>query len=129
MRPSAVALTLLSGCHLAADPPAATCDPGSHLSDGACSPDAPTGPLVTIEPATDTGPCAISPESITVPSTGQFSFRNLDTVEHAVRGADGAVWVSVKPRLDSSFVGITRAGTWGYAVSGCPKGGAVVVVP
>lgn len=118
----------LASCHLADDPDPPTCAPGSHATNGYCTADPLTGPVISIAPAAaGAASCTVSPDSITVETNGAFSFDNHDTVEHVVTGADGQTWVVAKAGQPSSFVGISRPGTWPYTVSGCSSGGTVVV--
>jgi len=124
MRPFVVLVAAcLAACHLAEDIDPPACQPGAHRSAGACVADPVLGPVVTIGAA----PCAVSPDSITVAPNAQFSFENKDAVDHTISGADGKEWVIAKAQQPSPFLGITKAGTWPYTVSGCAKGGVVVV--
>lgn len=118
----------LAACHLAEDPDPPTCAPGSHATGSYCTADALSGPVVTIAPAAaGAASCTLSPGSITVDTNGAFRFENQDNVEHVVTGADGQTWVIAKAGQPSSFVGISRPGSWPYTVSGCAGGGTVVV--
>lgn len=114
-------LMSLAGCHLAetVDPP--TCPPKSHLQSGQCVADPVDGPLVTI------ASCVVTPDPITVAINGEFRFQNDDDVERTVSGDDGTVWAIVKARQPSSILGITKAGSWRYRLSGCAQVGTVVV--
>jgi plastocyanin len=95
---------------------------------GYCVADPVSGPVITIAAAgASGGSCSVSPASITVAPDAVFSFDNDDSVEHVITGADGQTWTTVKPAQPSAYVGITRAGTWSYVVSGCASGGTVVV--
>jgi plastocyanin len=124
-----IALAVCStACHLAEDAPARECAAGSHAESGFCVADAFGGPVITIA-AADAGSegCTVSPETITVTPGGEFTFENDDAVEHVVTGADGQIWATTKVGELPSRVGITRVGRWPYVVSGCARGGTVVV--
>jgi len=134
------AVVVLAGCHLA-DDPEVRCPVGSHADTGRCVPDVADGPTITIAGAEGGTSCAgtgpnggasarpptVDPVTIHITTTGSFRFRNADTVEHEVRGADGQVWAKAGPGATSDFVGLTRVGLWRYAISGCPDVGTVVV--
>lgn len=134
MRWSAVASTLswlalvaLTACHLAEDPDAPACGPGTHPNNGHCEEDLVQGPVITITSAGGSSSCAPSPASITVAPNASFQFKNEDSVEHAIVGADGKTWVSVSAGMVSPPVGITKAGSWKFTISGCATPGVVVV--
>jgi hypothetical protein len=116
----------LVSCHLASQPDPPSCARGSHPENNHCVADPIEGPVITIAVVTG-APCTVSPESITVLQAGEFSFKNEDSVDHVVTGADGKEWVKAPARQPSPFVAITKAGSWAYTVSGCAKGGTVVV--
>ena len=127
----------LASCHLAETIDPKKCDPGFHNNNGHCDADPADGPSITIAAATGGTSCAgdpaaqrppvVSPDSITVTPNGSFRFTNDDTVDHTITGDDGQTWVSAKAGESSSFMGITKAGSWNYHVSGCAKGGVIVV--
>jgi len=117
----------LPGCHLADSPDPVACDPGTHPSDGRCVLDVGNALTVTISPGAGGASCTVSPESIKVAPNAKFEFKNDDSVEHVIAGVDGQTWTSVKPAQLSPLVGITKAGSWAYTVSGCARGGTVVV--
>jgi hypothetical protein len=113
-------------CHLADSPEPPACDAGTHPENGRCFDDPFTGPVITIA-AVDAG-CSVTPDSIRVAPKAQFVFKNEDGVEHVITGADGVAWATAKAGQLSPYVGISKLGNWPYAVSGCAKGGTVVVV-
>lgn len=117
----------LASCHLADDRDPIECGPGTHPNNGVCAADRPSGPVITIAPGAAGSSCAVSPDSITVAPNGEFGFTNEDSVDHAITGADGAAWTTAKAGQASSFLGITKVGSWAYEVSGCAQGGTVVV--
>jgi hypothetical protein len=119
-------LSLLAGCHLADSPDAPTCAAGSHAFEGRCVADPVDAVAVTIAVADGVG-CEVTPASITVATTGRFEFHNDDGVDHVIAGGDGMPWVIAKAGQVSSYVVITKVGRWPYTVSGCAKGGTVVV--
>jgi hypothetical protein len=120
-------LAALAGCHLADSPDPVKCDPGTHPSDGHCTVDVVTGVHVTILPADGGMSCSVEPDSIQVVPNGKFEIENTDSVEHEIAGADGQTWATVKPGQLSPLIGITKVGSFAYTVSGCAKGGTVVV--
>ena len=127
---AALLVVCLASCHLAdaADPP--TCVAGSHAENGHCVVDPGSGPTITIAAgsgAINGSPCTVSPDSIAVEGQGSFSFSNQDTVDHVITGGDGKDWATAKAGQSSPFIAITKAGSWPYKVSGCAKGGTVVV--
>lgn len=121
----ATAMALVS-CHLASDPDPPTCGSGAHAENGRCVPDVVASPVIIIA-SVNGAPCTVSPDSITVRQVAEFRFENEDTVDHVITGADGKEWVTAKARQPSPFLGITKVGSWPYTVSGCAKGGTVVV--
>jgi plastocyanin len=78
------------------------------------------------DPATERAP-VLAPETLTVKVREEFQFENTDVVPHEIRGTDGTLWLTVPAKKLSDFTLITKAGTWGYRVSACAKGGAVTV--
>lgn len=128
---------LVASCHLADDPDPPTCGAGTHANRGRCVADALGGPTVTIAAGAGGTSCvgdvatqrppSVSPEAINVKVGGEFRFKNEDVVAHEVRGADDQVWLSANPGELSGFFAITKPGAWAYRVSGCAKGGTVVV--
>jgi hypothetical protein len=114
-------------CHLADDRDPPKCESGTHPENGRCVPDALSGPTVTIASADGGTSCASDPDTINVKVNGEFRFKNDDAVEHEIRGADNQVWLAVKPGQLSGYFAITKPGSWAYSVSGCAKGGTVVV--
>ncbi|MBX3189811.1 MAG: hypothetical protein KF819_22490 [Labilithrix sp.] len=136
MRRLVLSACLVSACHLADDKDPPKCEPGTHVENDRCVLDAFSGPVVTLAahaggtvcdgPTTERPP-TITPETINVKVNGDFRFKNDDAMEHEVRGADGQVWLKVKPGELSGIFGISKAGAWAYRVSGCLKGGSVVV--
>ena len=117
----------LAGCHLADSPDPVKCDPGTHPSDGHCAQDVVVAVRVTISSGEGGASCSVAPDSITVAPNAQFEFQNADSVEHVIAGADGQIWATAKAGQLSPLIGITKAGSWPYTVSGCTKGGTVVV--
>ncbi|MDB4935815.1 MAG: hypothetical protein JWP87_2787 [Labilithrix sp.] len=124
--PTVVALSLVTACHLADSPEPPTCAAGSHPFQGRCVADDVDAAVITIA-ASDTGSCETTPDSIKVAANGPFEFHNDDSVDHVIAGADGQAWVTAKAGQVSPYVGITKVGRWPYTVSGCAKGGTVVV--
>jgi plastocyanin len=112
-------------CHLADDFDAKQCPPGSHADNGRCLEDLDAGPEFAIVSAA--GGCTTTPDSIRVAANAQFAFDNQDSVEHTVTGDDGKTWATAAAGRKSPLIGITKAGTYGFKVSGCAKGGTVVV--
>lgn len=135
MRRSALALAIVGilgvssalGCHLGDSADAVECEPGTHPMDGHCARDVFSAQSITISPGEGGASCTVSPESITVAPNAKFEFKNDDAFEHLIFGADGKTWTTVKAGQLSPLVGITKAGSWPYTVSGCAKGGTVVV--
>lgn len=117
----------LAGCHLADSPDPVKCDPGTHPMDGHCAQDVVTAVHITILPGEGGPSCSVDPDSFKVVPNGRFEFQNTDSVAHVISGADGQTWASVEPGQLSPLIGITKAGSWAYTVSGCTKGGTVVV--
>jgi len=117
----------LASCHLAEAADAPACGAGSHAQNGHCVGDPGSGPTITIGAATGGSPCTVSPDSIAVEGQGSFSFSNQDTVDHVITGGDGKDWATAKAGQSSPFIAITKSGSWPYKVSGCAKGGTVVV--
>lgn len=120
-------LAAFAGCHLAESPDPVKCDPGTHPSNGTCALDVGSAVHVTILPADGGTPCSVEPESITVAPNGKFELQNTDSVEHEIAGTDGQPWATVKAGQLSPLIGITKVGSYAYTVSGCAKGGTVVV--
>ena len=124
----AVALAVvLTGCHLADSPDPVKCDPGTHPSDGHCVNDPVSAVTVTVSPGQGGAACTVSPASISVAVNGKFEIDNKDTVDHLITGADGQSWATVKAGQLSPLIGIAKAGSFAYTVSGCANGGTVVV--
>jgi hypothetical protein len=123
----AAVAVLTTGCHLGDSADPVKCESGQHPSDGHCVLDAVAAATVTITPGAGGAACTVSPDSITVAANAEFELKNDDDVEHVVTGADGQAWASVKAHQLSPLIGITKAGSWAYTVSGCSKGGTVVV--
>ncbi len=117
----------LVGCHLADSPDPVKCEPGTHPSDGHCAQDVVSAVRVTISPGQAGASCAVEPDSIKVAPNARFEFQNADSVDHVVAGDDGQPWTTAKAGQLSPLIGITKAGAWPYTVSGCTKGGTVVV--
>jgi hypothetical protein len=122
-----VAFVLLAGCHLADSPDPIKCDPGTHPSDGHCVLDPIMATTVTISAGEGGLGCSVDPSSITVTTSAQFEFKNTDAVDHGIAGVDGQTWTTVKAGQLSPLVNITKAGSYAYTVSGCAKGGTVIV--
>jgi hypothetical protein len=120
------AFTIISACHLADTPDAITCPTGEHADLGKCVQDDTASTVITIG-LDDAGACVVSPDVISVASTGQFQIKNDDNVEHVVMGADGQTWATVAAHQSSAFIAITKPGHWDFDVSGCAKGGTVTV--
>jgi hypothetical protein len=124
-----VALVLLSSpsaaCHLADSPEPPACDAGTHPENGRCVDDPFSGPIITIAGAS--AGCSATPDAIRVAPNAKFVFKNDDSVDHVVTGADGQAWATAKAGQRSPDIGITKLGRWPYAVSGCATGGTVVV--
>lgn len=116
---------LAIGCHLADDPEPKKCEPGSHFDNGRCLQDQNVGEKITIELVA--GTCTVTPPEVRVGIDAPFSFQNDDTAEHVVSGPDGKVWVTAPAKGKSPLIGITRAGSYGYTVSGCAATGTVIV--
>jgi plastocyanin len=127
----------LVSCQLADPKDAPKCEEGFHPELQHCEANTTTEIQVKIEAAPGGTSCSgdlsvqrapkIDPESLTVKVGEQFQFYNLDVVPHEIRGTDGLAWISAKPGERSAFFSIVKAGTWGYRVSGCQKGGSVTV--
>ena len=115
-----------SACHLADTPDAITCPAGSHADTGKCVQDDVAQSVITIG-LNDAGACIVTPDIISVASTGSFQFKNDDNVEHTVEGVDGQSWAVVPAHQSSAFISITKPGHWDYDVSGCSQGGSVSV--
>jgi plastocyanin len=122
-----IGLVGLEGCHLADSPDAVKCDPGTHPSDGHCAVDAVSAVRVMIVTGEGGASCSVEPDSVKVAANAKFEFQNLDSVEHVIAGADGKAWATAQAGQLSPLIGITKAGSWAYTVSGCTKGGTVVV--
>lgn len=118
---------LALGCHLADSPDPVRCDPGQHAVDGHCAFDESPATTFVISPGEGGAGCSVSPSSITVALSATFELKNGDTVDHVITGADGQTWATVKAEELSPFIGLTKAGTWPFTVSGCVAGGTVVV--
>lgn len=124
---AALAAALLhAACHLADDPEPPKCEVGFHVDTGRCVADKVSGITVAIK-AGDGGGCVVLPEAITVPSGRDFQFKNEDTVDHEVTGSDGQVWSAMKAGALSDMMVISKVGSWTYSVSGCARGGTVVI--
>jgi hypothetical protein len=137
MRVVAALAGLLVSCHLADDIDPPKCEKGFHPELGKCNPDETTEIRVTIsaagggtsctgDPASQRSP-ELVPELVRVKVNEQFQFENKDVVDHEIRGTDGTSWVPVPAGKLSRFMSIVKAGTFGYRVSGCTKGGSVAV--
>jgi hypothetical protein len=121
------ALSGLAGCHLADSADPVKCETGTHPSDGHCANDVVVAVHITILPGEGGASCSVSPDAITVAPNAEFELQNTDGVEHVIAGADGTAWATVKAGQVSPLIGITKVGSWPYTVSGCAKGGTVVV--
>jgi hypothetical protein len=120
-----LASSALAACHLADSPEPPACDAGTHPENGRCVDDPFSGPVITIAGAS--AGCSATPDSIRVAANAKFVFKNEDSVDHVVSGADGQAWATAKAAQLSPYVGITKVGKWPYTVSGCATGGTVVV--
>ncbi len=120
-------IAALASCHLADSPEPGDCPAGTHRNGPQCATDAYTGPVIAISSAASGSPCGVTPETVTVKPNADFAFKNDDQVDHIVSGKDGTLWVTAKAGQLSALIGITRVGTWPYEVTGCPKGGVIVV--
>jgi plastocyanin len=137
MAVKAACCSILLSCQLADDPDPPKCEKGFHPELQRCVPNETTEKQIKITAAqggtscvADVGaqrPPVLDPETLTVQVNEQFQFDNADAMAHEIRGADGAVWVTVPPGKRSPFTSILKPGTWAYRVSGCTKGGTVVV--
>ena len=116
-----------AGCHLADSPEPPACDAGSHPNNGHCTADGVAAARITIRPGEGGAACSVSPESITIAASAVFELMNEDGVDHVVDGADGQTWATVSAGQLSPLIGIRKVGRWAYTVSGCAKGGTVVV--
>lgn len=116
---------LASGCHLADDIEPKKCEPGTHYDTGRCLADENFGETIKIELVG--GACTVTPPEVRVGIDAPFSFHNEDAVEHVVSGPDGKVWVTAPAKGKSPLIGITRAGSYTYTVTGCAAKGTVVV--
>lgn len=120
-------MTLLVGCHLADDPEPPRCEAGFHVEMSRCVADKVSSTTVSIK-AGDGGGCLVTPETVTVSTGRDFQFKNEDAVDHVVTGnTDGQVWSTLKAGAMSDLIVISKVGAWAYTVSGCPKGGTVVI--
>lgn len=124
---SLVGLACGAGCHLADSPDPVQCEAGSHPNNGHCTADGVAAARITISPGEGGAACSVSPESITIAASAVFELTNEDSVDHVVAGADGQAWATVKAGQLSPLIGISKVGRWAYTVSGCAKGGTVVV--
>jgi hypothetical protein len=128
---------LLPSCHLAESIDAPKCEKGSHVELGRCTKDETTEKQIRIKAAAGGTSCSgdpaaqrppvLDPESITVKVGEEFQFDNQDAVAHEIRGTEGTAWVTAPPGVGSPFASIKKAGTWAYRLSGCAKGGEVIV--
>lgn len=133
-----VEVLALAACHLADDVDLPPCPEGTYRENQVCKED-PNAPRPTIEIGPGVGgtfcsgdeamqrPPAITPSTLEVDAGTYFRFTNKDVVDHEVRGIDGQVWFNVKTGQRSDDKNITKPGSWEYRVSGCAKGGTVVV--
>ena len=115
----------MASCHLADDLDPPKCPAGSHPDNDRCNADAPTGPSFTISGAP--GACTFSPESVRVAPKAEFGFDNATSEDHTITGDDGTTWGVAPAGRQSPLIGITKVGTFGFHVSGCAKGGTVIV--
>ena len=133
----AAALVSLAGCQLGEEPEPPPCEKGYHRELVGCVLDdtterrvkisaAPNGTLCTGDPSAQRPP-VLEPETLEVKVDENFQFENADVVAHEIRGTDGSLWLSVEPGKTSPFTSIVKPGTWGYRISGCAKGGVVIV--
>lgn len=113
---------LLTACNLA-DPPETRCPAGFHPDKEQCIADtAAGGEIVTIDA------CAATPDPLTVKLGTAFTFTNHDAVAHDIHGADGQLWTSVAAGATADpAITLAKAGSWAYTISGCSKGGTIVV--
>jgi hypothetical protein len=123
-----VVAALASACHLA-DDPEVNCPPGTHADLGRCVADKDDGPTISITAAASGAACPanVAPASLTVGVNALFRFKNVDAVDHVIRGVDGQTWATAKAGEHTDFLALARAGTWEYDVDGCAKVGAIVV--
>lgn len=122
-----LALSVAVGCHLGDSSDPVQCPSGQHATDGHCALDAVAAVRITISPGEAGTACTVSPDSITVAANAQFELKNDDDTDHDITGADGKAWATAKAHQLSPLINITKAGSWAYTVSGCTKGGTVVV--
>jgi plastocyanin len=115
-------VALVASCNLA-DPPETRCTAGFHADNGQCTADtAAGGNVVTIDA------CAPAPDPLGVTLGTAFTFTNHDAVAHDIHGADGQLWTTVAAGATADpAITLAKAGSWAYTVSGCTKGGTIVV--
>lgn len=133
-----VCSVLVVSCHLADPVDLPPCPAGQFRENQVCKED-PNAPKPTIELGPAAGgttcsgdesmqrPPAIAPSTLEVAAGAYFRFDNKDVVDHEVKGIDGQVWLTVKAGARSNDTNIGKVGSWPYRVSGCAKGGTVVV--
>jgi hypothetical protein len=132
------AITAIEGCQLADDLDPPKCEKGFHIELEKCVEDKVAGISVTISPNAGGGtscagdeatqrPPTLDPETVRVKVNEEFQFNNKDVVDHEIKGVDGKVWLTVAAGKLSPFTSLTKAGNWGYRLSGCAKGGTVAV--
>jgi hypothetical protein len=134
-----IAGCVVASCHLADSPEPPKCPPGSHPELGHCTVD-PVDASSTVKisaapggtscdgDAADQRPPGLSPDPLTVALGVAFTFQNDDVVDHEIKGADGQLWTTVKAGATADpAVKLAKTGSWAYRVSGCAKGGTIVV--
>ena len=129
---------LATSCQLADEYDLPPCPAGQYRDNQVCKED-PNAPRPTIEIVANAGgtscsgdeatdrPPAINPATLEVTAGDYFRFMNKDVIDHEVRGTDGQVWFVVKAGTRSEDKNINKPGSWPYRVSGCAKGGTLVV--
>ena len=137
MRSAVAMLVARAGCQLGEEPEPPPCEKGYHRTPIGCVRDETTelrvkisaaqgGTLCTGDPSAQRSP-VLEPETLTVKVDEELQFENADVVAHEVRGTDGALWLTIPPGRMSDFTSIVKPGSWGYRISGCAKGGVIVV--
>lgn len=123
-----MAVVVLTSCNLA-DPPEIHCPAGSHADLGHCVADtAAGGNELTIDVPDGGASCSAAPDPFSTGVGVPFAFVNHDGVSHEIRGADGQLWTTVAAGATSDpAISLSKAGSWPYTISGCTKGGTIVV--
>ena len=116
------AVVFVAACHLADDPEPPKCEPGWAPENGKC-----VEKVIKEIHARIGKDCSLTPDPFVVTANYDFQFINDDDEAHTVTAIGGKLSMTLEPGKASQYTQISKAGSYPYEVSGCPKGGTITV--